>query len=213
MGPTDACVFPYPQGDTSLRRFALEARHLGLDSLVCIDAQERGTVHDVLVLKGVIIEGTTMQEVVSRVKKQQRSTDLILVKAGDAAFNRAVLSYRGVHILRGLHTQPKRAFDQVSAKNAADKGIAVDIDLFPLIHQRGGGRQKALQCYRDVLRLHRKYRFPLTLSSGARSLLDLRSTREITRLCAVFGMEPQEVTDAMSTVDRLLHPPGPVEVI
>lgn len=213
MGPTDACVFPYPQGDTSLRRLAVEARHLGLDSLVCIDAQERGAIHDVLVLKGVVIEGATMQEVVSRVKKQQRTADLILVKAGDAAFNRAVLSYRGVHILRGLHTQPKRAFDQVSAKNAADKGIAVDIDLFPLIHQRGSGRQKALYCYRDVLRLHRKYRFPVTLSSGARSLLDLRSVREVARLCAVFGMEAQEVEGAMSTVDRLLHPSETVEVI
>jgi ribonuclease P/MRP protein subunit RPP1 len=213
MGCTDACVFRYPQGDTSLRRLSLEARYLGLDSLVCIDAEERGIIHGVLVRRGVFIEGGSMQEVVSRVKKQQRTADLILVKAGDAAFNRAVLSYRGVHILRGVHAAPKRSFDHVSAKNAAEKGIAIDIDLFPLIHQRGSGRQKALQCYRDLLRLHRKYRFPLTISSGARSLLDLRSVREIACLCAIFGMESHEVMDALGSVDRLLHPPEPVEVI
>lgn len=213
MGSTDACVFPYPQGDTSLRRLALEARQLGLDSVVCIDAEERGVINDVLVRKAVIIEGGTMQEVVSRVKKQQHKTDLILVKAGDASFNRAVLSYRGVHVLRGLNTAPKRAFDHVSAKNAAEKGIAIDIDLFPIIHQQGSGRQKALLCFRDVLELHRKYGFPLTISTGARSMLDLRSVREITRLCAVFGMESGEVADALETVDRLLHSSGPVEVI
>ncbi len=213
MGCTDACVFPYPQGDTSLRRFTLEARRLGLNALVCIDAEERGHIHDVLVRRGVVIEGESMQEVVAQVKKAQRTADLILVKAGDAAFNRAVLTYRGVHILRGLHRAPKRVFDQVSAKNAADKGVAIDIDLSPLIHLRGAGRQKSLQCYRDVLQLHRKYRFPLTISSGAQTLLDLRSVREITHLCAVFGMEPHEVEDALETVDRLLEPSGPVEVI
>ncbi|MDG6257763.1 MAG: RNase P subunit p30 family protein [Methanomicrobiaceae archaeon] len=213
MGCTDACVFPYPHGDTSLRRLCLEARNLGLDSIVCIDAVERGQIHDVLVRRGVIIETGSMQEVVARVKKEQRTADLILVRAGDGAFNRAALSYRGVHILRGLGSAPKRAFDQVSAKNAADKGIAIDIDFFPLIHQRGASRQKALRCYRDVLRLHRKFSFPLTISSGARSLLDLRSVREITRLCAVFGMEPHEVEDALFTVDALLEPAGPVEVI
>jgi ribonuclease P/MRP protein subunit RPP1 len=213
MGCTDACIFPYPQGDTSLRRFSLEARQLGLNALVCSGAEETGHIHGVLVHRGVVIEAGSMQEVVARVKKEQRSADLILVKAGDAAFNRAVLSYSGVHILCGLHHAPKRAFDQVSAKNATDKRIAIDISLFPLIHLRGAGRQKALRCYRDVLHLHRKYRFPLTLSSGARSLLDLRSVREITNLCGLFGMEPNEVADALGAVDRLLEPSGPVEVI
>ena len=37
MKITDAAVFPYPCGDTSVRRLALEARSLGFDSLVAAD--------------------------------------------------------------------------------------------------------------------------------------------------------------------------------
>ncbi len=34
MKITDACVYPYPFGDSSVRRMALEARSLGFDRLV-----------------------------------------------------------------------------------------------------------------------------------------------------------------------------------
>ena len=37
MKITDACVYPYPCGDSSVRRMALEAKALGFDRLVADD--------------------------------------------------------------------------------------------------------------------------------------------------------------------------------
>ena len=37
MKITDACVYPYPCGDSSVRRMALEAKALGFDRLVAND--------------------------------------------------------------------------------------------------------------------------------------------------------------------------------
>jgi ribonuclease P/MRP protein subunit RPP1 len=213
MKRTDSCVFPYPAGDTSLRRFALEAKGLGYDAIVCVGTDVAELLHGVRIVRGVRIHDASMHAVISRIKRCRAKVDLVMVEAGDAAFNRAALSYHGVDILCNLYSAQKKAFDHVAARNAAEKGVAVEICLYPLIHQSGGARQRALSIYADVLRLHRRYEFPITVSSGAHSYLDLRSLREVARICSLFGMEGDEVTEAFSTVGRLMNAPKPVEVI
>jgi ribonuclease P/MRP protein subunit RPP1 len=70
-----------------------------------------------------------------------------------------------------------------------------------------------LQRYEDVLQLHRRFRFPLTISSGARSILDQRSVREITSLCSLFRMGTEEVFRALATCGEILERKGPVEEV
>jgi ribonuclease P/MRP protein subunit RPP1 len=213
MKRTDSCVFPYPAGDTSLRRFALEAKGLGYDAIVSIGTDEAELLHGVRIVRGILIRDSSMHAVISQIKRCRAKVDLVMVEAGDAAFNRAALAYHGVDILCNLYSAQKKAFDHVAARNAAEKGVAIDLCLYPLVHQSGGTRQRALSIYADILRLYRRYEFPITISSGAHSYLDLRSLRESTRLCSLFGMEIEEVTEAFSTVGRLMSVPKPVEVI
>ncbi len=89
---------------------------------------------------------------------------------------------KGVHILRGLQSADKHAFDHVSARMAGDNRVAVDLDLSPLISGRGISRQHVVHRYRDIMVLERRFGFPITLSSHARSVLDMRSVREIAGL-------------------------------
>jgi ribonuclease P/MRP protein subunit RPP1 len=213
MACVDACVIPYPEGDSSIQRMALEARELGFDGIVCIGSAFRGRINGITVLSGMILHPSSMKDVINSIRKYTDTVDCILLNAGDAKFNRAALSYHGIHILRGVHTAYKHGLDHVSAKNAADSNIAIDIDLSVLIRARGISRQRALQCYRDLIGLQRRFEFPLTISTGARSILELRSKREIANICALFGMEEDEVSRALGTVDRLLAPGSPVEVL
>jgi len=212
MIATDACVYPYPAGDSSIRRMALEARKLGFDSIVCAGAPESSEVAGVRVLAGVIISRSNMKEVISAVRKEGRHAEIIMVNAGEERFNRSVVSYHGIHILRGI-SHVKRGFDHVGAKTAASSGVAVDFDLSEIIQKNGHARQKVLSCYADILRLQRHYGFRLTLSGGAHSYLDLRSVRDMTNLCALFGMKKDEVAEALANVGRLLSPEQVVEVI
>jgi ribonuclease P/MRP protein subunit RPP1 len=203
MKITDACVFPYPFGDSSVRRFALEARSLGYDSIVAADTMA-AAISGVNIISGVILSGISAKDVQSRAKKSRGTGTVLSVQVGDNGFNRAVAGTSGVHILRGIATADKLAFDHVAAKIAADNSTALDIDLSSLIFGRGHLRQKAIHRYLDLMILHRRFEFPLTISSSACSVLGLRAVREAAGLCTLFGMDETDVQAALAGVSRAI---------
>jgi len=205
----DGCIHPYPAGDSSLRRMALEARELGFGQVVATGAS--GDVPGVL--RGTILSGTSVKEVNSRLQGLSRGEAVVMVAAGDLAFNRGVLGLRGVRVLRGIHRSPRGAFNHVAAREAEDRGVAVELDLAPLVEERGVPRQKVISRYREILDLQRSYRFPLTLSSNARSILGQRSVREMVLLVRLFGMEEAEAMEALSSLDSVLAGRSPVQVV
>lgn len=212
MTITDACVCPYPAGDTTIRRMALEARELEYEQLVAIGVPPN-EYSGISVLEGQLISGVTAHDAAARVKRARASGSVIIIQAGDNGFNRAVLGLKGVHILTGIHAADRLAFDHVTARLAADNNVALDISLAPIILQRGGARQKALNRYLDILLLSRKFGFPLVLSSHARSVLAMRSVREAAAVASLIGLDTREIEKAFLTVDSLLHPPEPVREV
>jgi ribonuclease P/MRP protein subunit RPP1 len=213
MKITDACVYPYPYGDSSARRMALEAKALGFDRLVA-DGTQPGEYYGIEILSGILIRDTSVRDLTGRIKRERNNEAVVSVQAGDNGFNRSVINNKGVHILRGLHSADKYAFDHVAAKMAADNRVAIDLDLSPFISGRGFTRQRAMHRYRDILVLERRYEFPLTISSHARSILEMRAVREITGLCSVVGMDVPDVEKAFVGVDIITTPPDPsVKVI
>ena len=213
MIATDGLVHPYPEGDSSLRRMALEARELGFDSIVATGRDHCDAVQGIVVIPGVLIAANTVRGVISQLKRTGDANGLVLVNAGDNAFNRSVLSLKGIHILRNLHTTHKHSFNHVTGRMAADKGVAVDIDLRPLIHLRGNIRQKVLYRYQDLIRLQERFEFPITLSSNALSVLDQRSVRDVMHLTALFGLDEDRAREALGTIGRLLSPERAVRVV
>ena len=213
MKITDACVYPYPCGDSSVRRMALEAKALGFDRLVAADTPS-GEFYGIEIYPGILIRDSTVKDLISCIKRERNNKAVVSVQAGDNGFNRSAINLKGVHILRGLHSADKNAFDHVAAKMAADNRVAIDLDLSPLISGRGFTRQRAMPRYRDILVLERRYEFPLTISSHARSILDMRAVREITGLCSLVGMDTPDVEMAFFGVDIITTPPNPaVKVI
>jgi ribonuclease P/MRP protein subunit RPP1 len=207
MKITDACVYPYPYGDSSVRRMALEAKALGFDRLVAADTPS-GEFYGIEIYSGIHIRDTAVRELISRIKRERNNNAVVSVQAGDTGFNRSVINLKGVHILRGLHSADKNAFDHVAAKMAADNRVAIDLDLSPLISGRGFTRQRVMHRYRDILVLERRYEFPVTISSHARSILDMRAVREIAGLCSLVGMDIPDVEMAFSGVDIITTPPN-----
>jgi len=207
MKITDACIFPYPDGDSTVSRMAIEARELGFDSLVAVgDAGHRFSCA-VEILQGAIITARSVKEVLR--DPAVRRADLVCVDAGDLSFNRALANIKDVNVISKIHATRQNAFDHVAARTAAERGVAVEISIAPLIHLRGAKRQQALNRYADILALHRRYGFMLTISSAASSILDQRSVREIRGLCGLFGMTGAEVNEALSSVGRMIEHSGP----
>ena len=213
MKITDACVYPYPCGDSSVRRMALEAKALGFDRLVAADTPS-GEFYGIEIYSGILIRDAAVRDLMSHIKRERNNEAVVSVQAGDNGFNRSVINLKGVHIIRGLHSADKNAFDHVAAKMAADNRVAIDLDLSPLISGRGFTRQRAMHRYRDILVLERRYEFPITISSHARSILDMRAVREISGLCSLVGMDTPDVEKAFFGVDIITTSPDPaVKVI
>lgn len=212
MAYSDACVFPYPSGDTSVRRFALEARYMGFDSLVCAGCVS-GEFSGVRIYSGLHTKAKNQNELVRAIRKCGASPDIVLVEAGDASFNRAAISTGGVDILRGIHNSGRRAFDDVCGRNAAENSVAVDLDISALVCRRGISRQKALESFAEIMKFQRKFGFMVSVSSGASSYVDMRSPDEIVSLCGLFGMEEDEVLSSLSSVDCIINRPPFVGVI
>jgi ribonuclease P/MRP protein subunit RPP1 len=213
MKITDASVHPYPAGDSTLARMALEATELGFDSIVAIGGAGRPST-GLKVLQGVVIDAASQKDILRQVREPAvRRADVVFVNAGDTSFNRAVVAIKEVHVIRNIQATRRNAFDHVAARSAAEHGVGVDLSMAPIIQSRGTKRQKTLERYADILSLQRRYGFPLTISSGARSILDQRSVREVRGLCALFGMTGAEVSEAFASVDLLTEPKQPVRVI
>ena len=140
---TDACTHPYPAGNSSVRRMAVDAGALGFGGIV-IPGARPGEYHGVRIIPAIIISETDIRKVTGQIRKGGNGGTLFLVDAGENGFNRAVLAQKGVHGIRRVHRIPKNAFDHVAARLAAENGIAVDIDLSPLIQEKGTIRQKVL---------------------------------------------------------------------
>ena len=209
---SDACVFVYPAGNTSLRRMALEAKYLGLKRLVCAGSNISGSYFGVEVLSGLNLRPVDLRDFSRQVKSAKKS-DIVMAHAGDAGLNRSLLTSGKLQILRGLECAPKKAFDDVCAKSAYEKDVAIDIDLSAITRKREISRQKALISFEEILKFQRKYGFSLTISSGAHSYIELLSVCDIENLCGLFGMEKDEVRGALNTIDGILSPYSPVEVI
>lgn len=213
MKITDACVFPYPCGDSSVRRMAIEAKNLGFDRLVAIDTPS-GDFFGIEVCTGIIIRSTPLKDIINRLKPERNSGAIVSVEAGNNGFNRAVITLKGVHIIRGIQSAEKNAFDHVAAKMAADNRVSIDLDLSLLVSGRGITRQRAMHRFRDVLTLEQRFEFPLTLSSYAHSIMDMRAVREITGLCSLIGMDIPDVEKAFLGVDTVTASSDPaVKVI
>lgn len=211
MNVTDACVFPIPHGDSSARRLAADARALGFDSMI-LPGHPGFSSGDFRAIRGKILRCRNASQLSAAIRKTEQDT-VVLVEAGDNSFNRAALSMRGVHVLRNIQATDKRAFDHVAARIASGRPVGIDIDLYPVIHLRGAQRQRVLERYRDIVRLQKRFGFMVTLSSGAVSVLDLRSPDELAALCTLFGMEWEAAVAALASIGRIIAPPSAVVVV
>jgi ribonuclease P/MRP protein subunit RPP1 len=203
----DGCIFPFPIGSFSLNRAITELKDLGYTGMVAYGvsgeaAQEQSGFS---ILPGRYIRGSGIRDIRKEIQIASREGSMCIVRAGEGKINRSILTSSGVHVLSDLHTAPKDAFDRVSAQYAADQGVAIDIRIRPLRELRGTPRERVIRQYEEILLLQNRYGFPLIISSGAMSPVDLRSPRATEALLVSIGMEKEQIQESCTTIPRLLE--------
>ncbi len=206
---TDACICLDAASVFSLSDFSATAYTNGFRRIVVCGAEIPKDL-PLEVIHAKRISAKTAKELLSAARKAPKGT-LVIADAADNSFNRTAITTKGIHMLAGLDALPKAGFEHITAKMAVQHNVGLVIELGKIIDPKT--RRSALSHYADILKLQRKYQFPLVIASAAKSPAGLKNLQETLSLCSLFGMERAEVYAALNAVDSILHPKQTVEVV
>lgn len=205
---TDACICVDASSTDLLSDFSKTAYENGYRRIIVCGADITDSPCEVV--PGKRITAKTAKDLLAQARKTPKGT-VVIADAGDNSFNRTAITTRGIHMLAGLDALPKAGFEHITAKMASQHNVALVIELKKIIDPKT--RRSALSHYADILKLQRKYRFPLVIASGAQTPAGLKNLQETVALCSLFGMERAEVYAALNGADAVLHPKQAVEVV
>lgn len=178
--------------------------------VICTDETLPSEFEGVWILQGKIIQQSSGKIFFDSIKKAPKNS-VVMVTAGENSFNRTAISTKGVHLLTGISDLPKGGFDHIIAKMATEKNVGVLLDISKIID--GRARRPSLSKYAEILKLQRKFGFPLVIGTGAQDIFGIRNVTEVSALCSLFGMTESEVMTAFSSLDNILSPPKTVTTL
>lgn len=187
-------IHAIPDDNQTISRFAFEAKRYGYSGIAIINSKVtyQGKPDDFSIYSGIEIQ-CRPPKLRDEIKRHRDETDILIVRGGDEALNRAAVDTEGLDVL----LQPVQ-FNHVLARIAVDNSITIGFNIGSIIRMRGEPRVRELIIMRTNLKYARKYSLPVILTSDARSPYDLRSPREMAALASLFGMTMKEAVDAMS---------------
>ncbi len=201
----DLNVHAYPETETPADVLLRTAKHYGFAQIAITNHDEhvlRDTLAEDLIL-GVEIQARTVTELKRKLRQLSGSVPLIAVHGGDEKINRAAVESPRVDVL--AHPCGERGegvLSHVLVRFAAENGVALDFNMNALIQSRRGERARILSKMREQLKLVRKYKAPMIVTSHAHSLYALRAPRELIALAALFGMTREEATRALTEMPQ-----------
>jgi ribonuclease P/MRP protein subunit RPP1 len=148
---------------------------------------------------GVEIIANNVADLKKQIHRFRRSSDILIVHGGNIKMNRAACEDQRVDIIS--HPYCKRrdsGINHVLARKASANKVAVEININYILKTRMLLRSKVISQFREIIKLHRKFNFPLIITSDAHSIYDLRSPQDLIALTGRFGMTREESIDALS---------------
>jgi len=130
---------------------------------------------------------------VDRVRNQ---VDVVMVNAQDIQVARAAAEMSAVDVI-------SHAFvDQTSARDAASNNVALEINLRDILQVYGMKRAIMLSKISFNLVLARKYKTPLVFTTGAQSIYDMRTPKQMMMFAEAIGFKRDEAKKAVLQTPR-----------
>ncbi len=148
-------------------------------------------------ISGIEIKPKNIRELNEMLKKCLNEFDFILVDVKEPRLIRKCSENYKIDIISFPHY-----IDYYIARSCRDNNIAIEIKLRDLITATGSKRIKVLSNIKEILRLKRKYEFDLIITSGAKSIYELRSSTDISSMLKIIGFEEDEIKEAMEIVPK-----------
>jgi ribonuclease P/MRP protein subunit RPP1 len=158
-------------------------------------------ISDFKVVTGVEINPKNGEDLRKKINKFRKKSDLLMVCGGDLKINRASCENSKVDILsRPYFRRRDCGINHVFAKEAARNDVAIELNISDILRSQNALRSKLLGHFREIIKLHKKYHFPVLLSSGASTRYDLRKPLDLVALAKCFGMSHEDAILSISQV-------------
>lgn len=188
---------------------AFEACRLGYNGIAIIQSSKnydlqkieeiKESIDDFRIFSGVEIYAKNPEDLKKKVQKFRDKEDVLIVNGGNLKINRAACEDPRVDILAHPYKNRRDSgINHILAKKASENKVAIELSINPLIKTRLSLRAKLLSHFRHIIKMQRKFGFPIIISSNAYSKYDLRTPNDIIALACCFGMTAEEVKDSLS---------------
>lgn len=155
--------------------------------------------HSTTIYSGTLIQSRNPEDMKQKVKKSRKNSDVLMVRGGDQKINRAACEDPQVDVLsKPYFNRRDCGINHVMARKAAENDVAIELSIKHLTRTSSYLQYKVLTHFREILKLKRKYEFPLIMTSEAESIYDLHAPRDLVALAQCFGMHQEEAEDAVS---------------
>ncbi|WP_144901494.1 RNase P subunit p30 family protein [Halobellus captivus] len=221
-------VHAYPDGASTAARFAATAERYGYDGVVvrADDASpEYGRLRESLsvdVVDAAEIVASDPQHASGAVGNARTKHTVVIVAGGTNALNRFAVEQARVDVLarpfegtvngddrngpngRNGNGNGDGDVNHVLAKAARDNDVRIEVNLGPVLRDRGGRRVRHLRKLRKLKQLLDHYDAPYVVSANPTSHLKLRAPRELGAVGEEIGLGAEWTRAGLEAWDRLV---------
>ncbi|MFB6091395.1 MAG: RNase P subunit p30 family protein [Haloquadratum sp.] len=209
-------VHAHPDGDSTAARLATTAERYGYEGVIARTGALDGEVREtspVDVVDAAEIVAPDPQHASGAVGNARSNHAVVLVCGGTDALNRFAVEQPRVDVLArpfegatddGEGPSGGGDLNHVLAKAARDNDVRIEVNLAPVLRDRGGHRVRHLDKLRRLKRLLEDYDAPYVVSANPRSHLHLRAHREIAALGAEIGLGAEWTRAGLDAWGRLV---------
>ena len=143
---------------------------------------------------GINILNANSNEIRKIINKYRDKSNYISCLGGDLKINRSVCeSYRIDVLSRPYYKRRDSGMNHVLAKEAARNNVAIELCFRDILNNYLRYRANVISSFKEILMFHRKFKFPLILTTDSKSLYDVRSTRDILTFFKSIGFTDKEI--------------------
>ena len=151
------------------------------------------------------IKSNNPSEIRKITRKYRNKSSCISVLGGNLKINRTSLENVQIDVLSRPYLKRYDAgLNHILAREAKDNNVAIELFFTDILKSYFTHRSKVLANFRDIYKLHKKYEFPLILSSGAESIFDIRTVHDFKAVFTQTGLDDFDVNNSFRTAGNIL---------
>lgn len=187
----------YPKSKLYLK--GIEQEINGTVSSSNMDSEDNSSKKSFEAIPGIKIFPKNSEDLKKQVRNSRKKTDVLMVVGGDLKINRTACENIKLDILsRPYYKRRDCGINHVLAKEAAKNQVTIELNICDILRARSHVKSKIMTHFQDIIKLQRKFKFPLIITSGAISNYDLRNPRDLIAFSQCFGLNKNEAKLSIS---------------